>query len=250
MSILQVPPPLVDKERRLVVLWSPKSACTAAYVWFASTCGFLDEVAQHESPHHHRMQVFRTSQRYRDSITADTSDFHVVRIIRDPYIRAASIFREAFVANYADGDAALAGLDFDNGVSFHKFLLMVERLDMENVDTHYRPQFHPFERARRPDTIVNISKSDLFVELNVLERKMNWPLTDFASLRWFHDLERARRIPPIPPAGSETYRTPIRRGDPPSQTPFPEYASLLTRDAKSRIESVYRDDFAAYRDHL
>jgi hypothetical protein len=251
LSVLGTPPPpLVDQERQLIVLWSPKSACTAAYVWFASVCGFLDEVRQFESPHHHRMQVFRISRRYRDSLAGDTSSFHVVKIIRDPCARAVSIFREALAGNYADRDAALAGLNFDAGVSFHMFLLMVERLDMQNVDTHYRPQFHPFERERRPDTIINISKSDLFAELNVLERRLDWPVTDLASMQWFHDLEHARRAPPNPLSGPGLYKAPIRRGDPPVQTPFPDYAALLPPEAKRRIQSIYRIDFEAYRDFL
>jgi hypothetical protein len=244
------PPPLVDRERRLVVLWSPKSACTAAYVWFASVCGFLDQVRQYESPHHHRMQVFRTSRRYLDSIVADTSDFHVVRIIRDPYARAVSIFREAFVGNYADRDAALVNLNFDAGVSFHMFLLMLERLDMENVDTHYRPQLHPFERARKPDTIINISKADLFSELNAFEERSDWPVTDFAAMEWFHAYERARRAPPPAIYGRDMFKTPIARGNPPAQTPFPDFACLLAPEAKARIKSIYRDDFDAYRGFL
>jgi hypothetical protein len=244
------PPPLVDRERGLIVLWSPKSACTAAYVWFASVCGFLDEVRECESPHHHRMNVFRRSRRYLDSIAGDTSGFHVVRIIRDPYARAVSIFREALVGSYADRDAALAGLDFDAGVSFQMFLLMVERLDLGNVDTHYRPQLHPFEHERQPDTVINISKSDLFAQLNTLERRLGWPVTRFPSLRWFHELERARRTPPHPLSGAPLYGTPIVRADPATRTPFPEYEALLTPDARRRIALIYRVDFESYRDFL
>lgn len=251
MSALRAtPPPLVDSERRLVVLWSPRSACTAAYVWFATACGFVDELRQYDSPHDHRMQVFRTSPRYLDSIAGDTSRFHVVRIIRDPYDRAAAIFRKALVDNFADRDAGLVGLNFDMGVSFHMFLLMLERLDMQNVDTHYRPQFHPFERERKPDTVINVSRSDLFAELNALERRMDWPPTDFAAMEWFHAYERARRASPHPLSGTDMFRTPIARGNPPAHTPFPEFVSLLTPPARALIESIYHDDFTAYRDFL
>jgi hypothetical protein len=244
------PPPLVDRERKIIVLWSPKSACTTIYVWFSQLCGFLDEVLSHPSPHNHRMDVFRSSQRYLESLASDTSDFRVVRIIRDPYARAVSIFREALVGWFADRDAALAGLNFDTGVSFQRFLLMVDRFDMENVDTHYRPQLHPFESERKPDTIVNISKSHLFAELNALEKSAGWPLTDFASMEWLHALERSRRAPPYPQTGADLFRTPIRRGKPKEQTAFPEYDSLLTPEAKALIESIYRNDFTAYRDFL
>jgi len=248
------PPPLVDRERRVIVVWSPKSACTTTYVWFANLCGFLDEVRRHhESPHRHRVEVFRLSRRYLDSVAEAASDFHVVRIIRDPHARAVSIFREALTSpiSFADRDARLAGLDFARGVSFQRFLQMVDRFDMENVDTHYRPQLHPLERARKPDTVINISKSDLFAALNALEERQGWPKTDFAAMTWLHALENARRPPPFPQAvAGDMFRTPIPRAQPKEQTPFPDYRSLLTPAAKTLIESIYRDDFDAYRDFL
>jgi hypothetical protein len=121
---------------------------------------------------------------------------------------------------------------------------------MENVDTHYRPQFHPFERERKPDTIINISKADLFSELNALEERMEWPATDFAAMDWFHAYERARRAPPYPILGRDMFKTPIARGNPPAQTRFPDFTCLLAPEAKARIRSIYCDDFRAYRDFL
>jgi len=249
-ALRAAPPPLVDRKRRLIVLWSPRSACTAAYVWFASMCGFVDELRQHDSPHDHRMRVFRISRRYLDSVAGDTAGFHVVRIIRNPYDRAAAIFRKALVDNFADRDASLVGLDFERGVSFHMFLLMLQRLDMENVDTHYRPQFHPLEHERKPDTVINISTSDLFAELNALERRMGWPVTDFAAMEWFQAYEQARRAPAHALSGADLFKTPIARGNPPAETPFPDPVSLLTPQARALIESIYGDDFAAYREFL
>src|SRR5439155_20288125 len=88
------PRPLVDAEKRVIVLWSPKSACTTTYVWFSHLCGFVDEVEKHDAfPHRHRIDVYMGSERYWSAIENDTRDFHVVRVIRDPYARAVSIFR-------------------------------------------------------------------------------------------------------------------------------------------------------------
>ena len=123
-------------------------------------------------------------------------------------------------------------------------------IDMETVDTHYRPQRHPLESERKPDRVINISKSDLFAELNEVEKSAGWAQTDFASMQWLHALEKSRRAPPYPEVAADMFRTPIRRGNPKEQTAFPEYGSLLTPEAKTLIESVYRDDFTAYRDFL
>ena len=250
-ALREAPPPLVDKEQRLIILWSPKSACTATYVWFAQVCGFLEDVRRSPSPHHHRMEIYRTSQRYRDSLAADTSRFFVVRIIRDPYERAASIFREAFTSpiRYADGEAAKFGLDFTRGVSFRQFLRMIEHLDMHIADTHFRPQFHPFENVRKPDAIINISKMDLFRELNDVASQLGLVRTDFFSLDWFHAIEKARKRAPRE-GGAEMFDVPLARDPEPTETPFPEYRHLLTKEAKHKIEAIYRADFDAYRSQL
>ncbi|HEX3431082.1 MAG TPA: sulfotransferase family 2 domain-containing protein [Rhizomicrobium sp.] len=248
--LLAKPLPLVDKERRIIVLWSPKSACTTVYSWFSNICGFLDDVRNHDQfPHAHRTEVFRYSRRYLDSLACDTSDFSVIRIIRDPYARAVSIFRHALMWKFADKEAASMGLNFKTGISFRQFLLMLDRLDMENVNVHYRPQWHPFESTHVPDTIINISKTDLFAELNAVERERGWPLTDFAAMKWLHELESSRRQPTLP-STAPMFDVPIVRKRPTRTSPFPLYADLLTPEAKTLIQAVFEVDFAAYRDHL
>src|SRR5437763_9167730 len=84
------PRPLIDAGKKVIVLWSPKSACTTTYVWFSHLAGFLDDVAKHPAgfPHRHRIEVYMKSDRYRQAIESDIRDFHVVRILRDPYSRA------------------------------------------------------------------------------------------------------------------------------------------------------------------
>jgi hypothetical protein len=241
----------VDAIARLIVVWSPKTACTATYIWFSSVCGFLEDVRRFPNPHHHRMKVYRRSQRYRDSLAADASKFHVVRIIRDPYDRAASIFREAFSSpiDFAARDAAAANLDFALGVSFRQFLTMTARLDMRAADTHYRPQWHPFENVRKPDTIINISRANLFAELNALAARLCLSHTDFASLDWLHAVERSRQRVPHE-CEAEMFDAPIRRASEPGKTPFPEYRQLLTAEARRQIETIYRPDFQAYQNYL
>jgi hypothetical protein len=248
------PQPLLDPEKRFIVMWSPKSACTTAYVWFSNLCGFLDEVAEVvESggfPHRHRIKVYMHSHRYRDTIKTDTRDFHVVRIIRDPYSRAVSIFRHALATGFADAAAGRAGLDFEQGVSFRQFLEFAASQNMRNSNPHLRPHVHRYERHHKPDTVINISKMNMFQQLNALEQRMGWPMTDFESLEWLHRLESSRRPDCEPFEGEHVDEVPIVRGRPPRNTRIPSYAQLLTPAAKSLIKRIYRVDFETYRDFL
>jgi len=235
------PLPLVDADRKIVVLWSPKSACTTAYVWFSALCGFLPEVrAFGDWPHAHREQVFRKLERYRAARTGDISDYHVVKIIRDPYARAASCFRHAVRNRLVE----------QRSISFRDFLLILARNDMEAVNIHFWPQFHLLERVRRPDTIINVSKGALFAELNALEARMGWPVTDFASMAWLRELENARRPIRLATDKSDWFAEPILRSRPPKSTPFPQDSAFLTPEAKLLIARIYRADFEAYSDWL
>jgi hypothetical protein len=183
-------------------------------------------------------------------VETKTRDFHVVRIIRDPYSRAVSIFRHALSTGFADEPAARAGLDFNRGVSFRQFLAFAATQNMRKSDSHLRPQVHRFEDHHKPNTVINISKVDMFEQLNALEQRMGWPVTDFKALAWLHQLESSRRPDCEPFEGEHVDEIPIVRGRPPRNTRFPAYGQLLTPAARSLIEQVYRVDFAAYRDFL
>jgi hypothetical protein len=112
--------------------------------------------------------------------------YRIVRIIRDPYSRAVSIFRHALTTGFADDALARVGVDFRQGVSFRQFLDFAAAQNMRSVNLHLRPQVHSYERSCKPDTVINISNTDLFEQLNALEQRMGWPATDFKSIEWLH----------------------------------------------------------------
>jgi hypothetical protein len=247
------PRPMINPGKNLIVLWSPKSACTTAYVWFSHVSGFLPQVRKYANwPHKHRQEVYDRSEFYRSAVDGDLSASRIVRIIRDPYSRAASIYRHALQTRFADKALAFyrdADLSFDTGVSFQQFLDFVATLDMSEVDIHFRPQFHPFENTRKPDDIINISRQDLFEALNGFERSAGWTETDFAQFDWLHGLEGKRKAKQTPLDGDALDRVAYTRQDAKSGA-FPSYAQLLTPEARAKIEAIYKVDFDAYRDYL
>jgi hypothetical protein len=243
--------PLIDKDRQFVLGWSPKSACTTLYIWFASIGGFLDEVlAHHWFPHKHRNEVLLRSAGYREALRAYTPDFRFIKVIRDPYMRAASIFRHAVGFRFADADLHARfgpGVDSQCGVSFQQFLDLLAGLDMTTANPHYRPQLHPFEQHRRADKIINISRSDLLAEFAVLEKTYGWPPTDFANSEWFRKIENTRGETPGQ-EGEPLDRAMLSHGS--HRRAFPGYAQLLTPEARRKIERIYARDFEAYAPYL
>src|SRR5688572_4072882 len=62
------PAPLIDPHNRLVVIFSPKSACTNVVAWFFHHLGHTQAARDfHRSPHRYRFQVYYRSEIYQDA---------------------------------------------------------------------------------------------------------------------------------------------------------------------------------------
>ena len=248
------PQPLLNKDKKLIVLWSPKSACTTMYVWFSHVSGFAEDVKNYAAwPHRHRREQYMKSELYAESAASGMNDAKALRIIRDPYSRAVSIYRHALQTRFADQDmdAFSSGrFSADKGFSFQTFLDLLEQLDMRRVDIHIRPQFHPYEKSRKADRVINISKSDLFTEVNAFEAETGMPKTNFEDFNWLHMLESKRKAKQEPMEGDALDQIAFSLHQVTKLGQFPSYNQLLTPAARERIERIYKVDFDAYRDYL
>ncbi len=244
------PRPLLNGDKKLTVLWSPKSACTTVYVWFSHISGFLQEVRDYAAwPHRHRVEQYQVSKLYAKSLEGDLGANQVLRIIRDPYGRAVSIYRHALQTDFADKELSRyqsGRHDSVTGYSFQDFLDFVLTLNMAKVDIHFRPQFHPYEGTRTPDVVVNISKQNLFAELNNFEARQGWAPTRFEELSWLHDLEVKRKAKQEPMAGEALDEVVFNRKMVAKLGQFPSYEQLLTPTAREKIGQIYKVDFDAY----
>ena len=250
--ITMAPRPLVNTDAGLTVLWSPKSACTTTYVWFAHVSGFSNEVREYAAwPHKHRQEVFNLSALYERSILGDHMSNKVLRVIRDPYSRAVSIYRHALQTHFADSEVAKfqgGAHSLDRGMSFQDFLDMLATLNMQAVDIHFRPQYHPYEEVRKADVVINISKQDLFTELNRFEEQNGYPRTNFSDLDWLKKLEHKRKAGQDEMQGDALDTVAFNKNQVSKLHQFPRYDQLLTPEARQKIESIYKIDFDAYSD--
>lgn len=252
--ITSPPIPLINVDKNLVVLWSPKSACTTVYVWFSYISGFAEDVRDYSTwPHRHRIEQYRRSDLYNESAVNGMGTAKFLRIIRDPYGRAVSIYRHALQTLFADKDMerySNGKISAEEGYSFQSFLDMAATLDMPHVDIHFRPQVHVYESQRKADRVINISKQDLFTELNAFEADVGIPKTNFEDLDWLHELEGKRKAKQEPMKGEALDHFAFTRQQVKKLHEFPSYGQLLTPEAKQKIEAIYKADFDAYRDFL
>lgn len=248
------PKPLINKDKNLIVVWSPKSACTTTYVWFSHISGFANDVRNYASwPHRHRLEKYLKSGLYSDSAASGMETAKMLRIIRDPYARAVSIYRHALQTFFADKDMetySQGRTSAETGYSFQTFLDLLLQLDMQRSNIHFRPQYHSFEMTRTADRVINITKQDLFTELNQFEVDQGFGKTNFEDLNWLHNLESKRKAKQERVEGEGIDTVPYSRNQVTNLGMFPSYDQLLTPEARQKIETIYKSDFAAYRNYL
>jgi Sulfotransferase family len=245
-------PPLLNPDNKLMVVWSPKSACTTVFTWFINVIGRLDELSRYSSPHRYRIEVYQKSELRLRGLKHPIKHYRMVRVIRDPYTRTASIYRHALrtklLENYPR--TVPAGLDPAAGFSFLRFLDCVGMLNLSEANPHLQAQFSPVEMVHEPEIIINISKQDLFTELNKVEESFELPRTNFKELTWLHELEVRRKMKPRSFDGQSADEFPFDRKAASGLKPWPSYEQLLTPRARVRIERLYVSDFDAYADYL
>jgi len=238
-------PALIHPEHKFLLLFSPKSACSSTVIWFLHTMGLAGEAqAYSDWPHDYRVHQLMRSEAQRATREIPPEQLTVLRVVRDPLERAVSSFRHALGFHYAR-DAILARIGRDTrheGLSFQQFIDFLSLEDLDQCDPHHRRQCHAVERLRAPDVLINASRQDLFAGLNDFERRMGMPVTDFAALRWLHDVQ-STRVPQRVDDGQPADQVVLTR-EHAKLGPWPHH--LLTPLARERLTELYADDIARY----
>jgi hypothetical protein len=241
------PRPLIHPGAKMIVVMSAKSACTNVVMWFFHHLGHAGAAADyHRWPHRYRGQVYYRSQLYRDARESDLSGYAVVRVMRDPYERAASSYRHALTTGYANREmVALLGRPNwrVTGFSFSEYIDMLDRCDLRTCDIHHRLQRHPIEDALPVRHVINITTQDLYARLHEVEADLGLPRTDFRAIAWFN--RPSHREPPRRESAADAYEERFTQ-DTARNGPWPPTAALLTPAARKRLAALYAVDLAAY----
>jgi hypothetical protein len=239
------PRPLINPQAGFILLFSPKSACSSAVIWFFHTLGLLEAArAYNEWPHFYRTEIFNNRSENLKATKIHPQRFKILRIVRDPIDRAVSTFRHALATGYAD-PLIFKILDINvakTGLSFEQFIYFLENQDLATCDEHHGLQTHPLERILEADFTINVTSQNLFEQLNRFEALMKMPLTDFNTLGWIHELQ-GRRTVEVTDNSINQYNVPLTRNLA-QQGPWPR--NLLCDDAKKRLSRRYAEDIKRY----
>jgi hypothetical protein len=243
------PQPLINPGAKMMVVFSQKAACTNVLIWFFHHLGHATAARHfHNWPHEYRNQVYYYSALYRKAYGLDFEKFKAVRVVRDPYERAASSFRHVVRNGFADATIAKR-LRYrhiaSKGLSFSAFLDFLDTLDLTDCDPHYSLQRHPIEDRLPVHHLINISTENLFTRLSEVETALGLPQSDMAGHPWVKRLRQHNRPAKELAGGADLYAQTFTR-EQARLGPWPRDEALLTPRARERIARLYAVDISAY----
>lgn len=251
-ALLRRPHPLVFPGPRLIVAWSPKSACTHVVVWYLHQIGRLEAaLAHHRWPHVYRNDVLRL-----DPMIVATSEARsregapaaaLLKVMREPFARAVSSYRHAVRSGYADEEMSrvlgrpLAGRE---GLSFRVFLDFLDRIDFDAANPHHGFQSHPIDAlpfGRR--FLIVADGANLYEGLNRIETFFDLPKTDFDAVPAFSMIEKRHFAQPRPPADAtgDILDRPLRRRD--ALEGWPKIELEASEEARLAVRRLYARDY-------
>lgn len=222
----------MDTELSLALFWSAKAGCTYAVKWMLFQLDLLDEAyAFSHWPHDYREHVFYERRRHTEALLPLLSgDLHVVKVVRNPFIRCVSSYNHALSSPFVPKD-----LINEEGFSFEQFVSYLETQDLSTGNIHWRRQTHPLEEAGIVgiDTVIKLE----YVQQQLKDLEKRLSLKESPS-----SLSRTSHVIPRISATGYVGKVIFSR----NQQTYPQYRSFYNEDLLARVSHLYAQDFIRY----
>lgn len=255
---LSVRVPLYHPDMPFAVFWSEKSGCTITVKWFFWQLGLLEAAQQHHNwIHNYENEVFKARKGYiEDCIKAIEKGLPVVKIVRNPYMRAVSGYLEICGKKvFETGHWArrqrrvilesLTGhfLELDYGFSFRQYVDWLSAQADYAVDPHIRQQFMTVESKVQVEPLHLEDGPKLF---HTLEQRFG--LKDSSSdLDLFDSRHHHTKtnISPYPTMGFADLALPVSRNARFKIIDF-DLDEMSKSDIGSKLQRYFSKDFINY----
>lgn len=177
----------INTEKKIILIWSPKVACTTLHKWFIEDIYNL-KLNQDPRITAKNRNIIRNITNY-DNFT----DYNIYFFIRNPIFRCISCYINKFV-RYYDGRPlnnleSLEHFSIDlirnynpeliknyKGITFNEFLDAVEHgMKINSIDSHFNNQVNrtKFDNLKSKNKINIVNINNLDKELNKINKKYN-----------------------------------------------------------------------------
>jgi hypothetical protein len=244
---------LINRDKKLAMLWSPKSACSFSIKWFLYQMNQLDAALYYNRwIHNYRIEVYYESQRYKEDIIhfrENIEEYLVLKVVRNPVDRAVSsffgipkryCFNDFFPLEHKLIEKSIRRkLRSPNGetLSFREFVDYLATRDLSKVDMHWGEQMHPLEKSGA--VVPRIIKLENVVNnLKEIEKEYKLDRTDFDKIRGSkHHAKKDINI-------EEFWGDSRIKYD--HNKKYPGYKNFYDESIRDKIYKIYKSDFDAY----
>ena len=259
-SILVRPTPLINLEKKYVILWSAKSGCTFVLKWFymQNDIKYSRREGNYTGWHDHRIRSFYKSDDYKNAIkayTKDSTEFKHIKIVRNPFERTASAYLHLLKKAHQNHPMAKDYLGVDDipsdfNMSFEEFLNVLSTKNVRIGNAHWRSQTHHLERAKNVKLHKVINLNNSFREFRELELELGLKKSSkskFDKLRKNrHHSKKSSEISTAehkPISGfvgniSFNHELALKR---------PEYKDFYNEKLENIVFDIYQEDFKRYK---
>lgn len=247
LNIAQDPLPLIDINHKIGLLWSPKAGCTFALKWFLFQTNQLDKAIEYDPwVHNYRIDKIQNTPKYWQLLnTVNQEEISFIKFVRNPFSRAVSSFFHVLMLT-ENNDPRMSVVKEQtlkiffptsrNSLSFRQFIEVLNNIDLNQIDTHIRHQFHPFEtELKNPINIIKIEESKH--ELPKLETKLNLKLSDINQFKnSFH--HKNTSLDSFEFTGDQMFK---------NTKNVPPYRCFYDDELIKKVSSIYASDFKEYK---
>lgn len=252
--IFERPLPFILHDKKIVLSWSAKSASVQILLWYLIQIQLLEKAKIHHFfLHKYRTGILNRSDAYRawaqEFIAEGASNYTLVKFVRDPMQRCVSSFRYALKIGHADAhmERILNGpINHHLGFSFDQFLEYLAYIDLRVANIHWKLQHNRIDAEKFAEKFyINIDEDDLFLSLNLLEKKCHLKQTDFSKYKEFKESARRRHAKDASHtfSGSDIFDYKLTKLD--AETRWPKELLGRCELAHERVREIYQPDYAA-----